>query len=395
MPRRSRSASSCASPRSSSGSLNPFAAALLIPALNLWLWLAQEEVRARRWLVAALVLEALLPALAVLGYYAHSFGLMSPGQFAWSATLLVAGGGIPAAAAIYWSVVLGCLTSAVILGVRASRSAADARPGRAGRDRPRAGRLRRPGLARRDQVGAAAMTLRRLVRDVSSVLIIAGLLLVLDAGLTLVWQEPVTAVIGLIQRDEIDKRYLSYRTVPLTAADRTAFSASRRSPQRIAFLARREAASGTDRGGDRAARDQPRSGSATTSSRAPTPPASSSGPGHYPSTAFPGLGQTVAIAGHRTTYLAPFRNLNELARGDRIVLQMPYASSPTWSSTQQDRDARTRGGSPTTSATTGSCYRPATRCTAPPADRGVRAARRRRTRTGRRAGPAPERVRRP
>lgn len=104
--------------------LNPFAAALLIPAVNLWLWLAQEEVRARRWLVAALVLGGALPALAVLGYDAHSFGLMSPGQFAWSATLLVAGGGIPAAAAIYWSVVLGCLTSAVILGVRASRSAA-------------------------------------------------------------------------------------------------------------------------------------------------------------------------------------------------------------------------------------------------------------------------------
>ena len=50
------------------------------------------------------------------------------------------------------------------------------------------------------------------------------------------------------------------------------------------------------------------------------------GPGHYPSTAFPGLGETVAIAGHRTTYLAPFRYLNELTHGDRIELQMPYAT---------------------------------------------------------------------
>jgi len=48
------------------------------------------------------------------------------------------------------------------------------------------------------------------------------------------------------------------------------------------------------------------------------------GPGHYPSTAFPGLGQTVAIAGHRTTYLAPFRNINTLVKGNKIVLTMPY-----------------------------------------------------------------------
>jgi sortase A len=49
------------------------------------------------------------------------------------------------------------------------------------------------------------------------------------------------------------------------------------------------------------------------------------GPGHYPSTAFPGLRQTVAIAGHRTTYLAPFRHIDALNPGDKIILKMPYA----------------------------------------------------------------------
>src|SRR5262249_6977118 len=48
------------------------------------------------------------------------------------------------------------------------------------------------------------------------------------------------------------------------------------------------------------------------------------GPGHYPETAFPGLGQTVAIAGHRTTYLAPFRHVDDLRPGDPIVLTLPY-----------------------------------------------------------------------
>jgi sortase A len=32
----------------------------------------------------------------------------------------------------------------------------------------------------------------------------------------------------------------------------------------------------------------------------------------------------VAIAGHRTTYLAPFRHVDQLKSGDRITLTMPY-----------------------------------------------------------------------
>ena len=100
-------------------------------------------------------------------------------------------------------------------------------------------------------------SLRRLVRDISSVLIIAGLLLVLDAGVTLVWQEPVTAVIAMVKRGEIDKRYLSFRTAPLTETDRHgARELCGAMNQRIAYLARREAASGAGRGCDRADRDQ-------------------------------------------------------------------------------------------------------------------------------------------
>ncbi len=43
-----------------------------------------------------------------------------------------------------------------------------------------------------------------------------------------------------------------------------------------------------------------------------------SGPGHYPGTPLPGESGNVAIAGHRTTYLHPFYNLNELVPGDDI-----------------------------------------------------------------------------
>jgi len=43
-----------------------------------------------------------------------------------------------------------------------------------------------------------------------------------------------------------------------------------------------------------------------------------SGPGHYPGTPLPGEQGNVAIAGHRTTYLHPFYNLNELVVGDAV-----------------------------------------------------------------------------
>jgi sortase A len=44
------------------------------------------------------------------------------------------------------------------------------------------------------------------------------------------------------------------------------------------------------------------------------------GPGHFPGTPLPGEKGNAAIAGHRTTYGAPFFNLNELAPGDPIII---------------------------------------------------------------------------
>jgi sortase A len=49
------------------------------------------------------------------------------------------------------------------------------------------------------------------------------------------------------------------------------------------------------------------------------------GPGRDPRSYMPGENRLVYIAGHRTTYLAPFRRIDQLRRGDRITLEMPYA----------------------------------------------------------------------
>ena len=50
------------------------------------------------------------------------------------------------------------------------------------------------------------------------------------------------------------------------------------------------------------------------------------GPGRYLGSALPGQGQLVYIAGHRTTYLAPFSKIDQLRKGDRVTLVMPYAT---------------------------------------------------------------------
>lgn len=50
------------------------------------------------------------------------------------------------------------------------------------------------------------------------------------------------------------------------------------------------------------------------------------GPGNYSETAFPGQEKTIGIAGHRTTYFAPFRKINDVTDGHEIVVEMPYGT---------------------------------------------------------------------
>jgi sortase A len=52
----------------------------------------------------------------------------------------------------------------------------------------------------------------------------------------------------------------------------------------------------------------------------------SQGPGHYPQTSLPGVGRTVGIAAHRTTFGAWFRHIDSLRSGDPISLRLPYGT---------------------------------------------------------------------
>jgi sortase A len=50
------------------------------------------------------------------------------------------------------------------------------------------------------------------------------------------------------------------------------------------------------------------------------------GPGLHRSTRLPGRGSLIYVAGHRTTYLAPFADVDRLRPGDIATMEMPYGT---------------------------------------------------------------------
>ena len=102
--------------------LNPFAALLVVPAMHMWLWLAQPGARRHRWSMGLLLIVGFVPLVLVLFYYANAYGL-SPSALAWTLALLP-GGSMSVVTALCWALALGCAASAVIISLRAVRATA-------------------------------------------------------------------------------------------------------------------------------------------------------------------------------------------------------------------------------------------------------------------------------
>jgi sortase A len=163
----------------------------------------------------------------------------------------------------------------------------------------------------------------RVKRLLSWVLIAGGLLLLVDGGLTLLWKEPVSALYASIEQHKLEGQLEELEKVEPTPAERTVLARLPDPGLQLAFKARslrRRAENGQAIG----RLEAPSIGLDVIVVQGTDTGDLRKGPGHYPSTAFPGEGSTVAIAGHRTTYGAPFRDVDDLERGDRIVMRMPY-----------------------------------------------------------------------
>jgi sortase A len=131
---------------------------------------------------------------------------------------------------------------------------------------------------------------------------VSGVLLIADAGITLAWQEPVSAFLAERQQNalkeelynpppQVEERVREKRPLPGDSIGEIILP----SLGKHYFMVE-----GTDTDNLR------------------------KGPGHYPETPLPGERGTVAVAGHRTTYGAPFRHIDQLKHGNRIIMSMPY-----------------------------------------------------------------------
>ena len=160
--------------------------------------------------------------------------------------------------------------------------------------------------------------MRAYTRMAAAVLALAGMAAVAWVAVTLVWGEPYTAVKAERAQAALRKEL---------AQDNAAW-ASRARPASPA-VRRERAAAFRDRlqEGDAVGRIVvPRLKLRTVVVEGTDAANLARGPGHYPMTTVPGLGGTVAVAGHRTTYSQPFRHIDDLRPGDGIRLEMPYGT---------------------------------------------------------------------
>ena len=168
----------------------------------------------------------------------------------------------------------------------------------------------------------------RLGRRASSLLAFAliglGALALIDAGVTLVWQEPLSALYAKLRQDHLSGALHKIERAAPTAVERRTLASLPDEQRRVAFLAS-ALEHNTGAGGAVGRIVIPRIGASFVVVKGTGTEELKSGPGIYPQTGFPGIAGTTAIAGHRTTYLAPFRHIDSLQNGNQILLYMPYA----------------------------------------------------------------------
>jgi sortase A len=165
----------------------------------------------------------------------------------------------------------------------------------------------------------------RAARILSTVLITAGLVVMLDVGLTLAYKEPVSSIYGQLKQDAAENQLADLESRYPTAADLAAIRGVRGVEGKARVLAHRFGEN-TETGEAIGRIIAPGMDANAVVVEGTDTASLQKGPGHYPDTPFPGEGGTVGIAGHRTTYLAPFRHIDSMNRGDTVTLEMPYGT---------------------------------------------------------------------
>jgi sortase A len=173
--------------------------------------------------------------------------------------------------------------------------------------------------------------MRRLARILGTLMIVGGLACMAWVVTVWQWQDPLTAATHALDQRRLESRFderledadsrrpgRQQPDVPVAA-----------SPAELQRAITKEA---------RAWRKSSRRGDAIARLRLPTLDVSEivvngtdsstlkQGPGRYLGSAMPGEDELVYIAGHRTTYGAPFSRIDRLKRGDPVLVELPYGS---------------------------------------------------------------------
>jgi sortase A len=180
--------------------------------------------------------------------------------------------------------------------------------------------------------------MRRLLRLTGTLMIVAGVGTLAWALLVWQWQDPFTAIYTHFQQRELasayNKRFEAFRPPPATTT--VSLAAERRLVAREARRYRLTSHRGEALGRMRI----PRLGLNIILVDGTDHESLKRGPGRYAGSAqdltgvigtpppdfMPGEGQLVYVAGHRTTYLAPFSHIDRLRKGDPVTLELPYAT---------------------------------------------------------------------
>jgi sortase A len=164
--------------------------------------------------------------------------------------------------------------------------------------------------------------MRRRARLLGTVLIVAGVLTLVWAAVVWQWQDPFTALYTTWRQHQLTSQYEKRVRAYHVPEAQVSTAAERKSVARAAHSYRLESKRGEAIGRIRV----PRMGVNMILVNGTDHETLKKGPGRDLRTFMPGENRLVYIAGHRTTYLAPFSHIDRLKVGDRVTIEVPYAT---------------------------------------------------------------------
>jgi len=165
--------------------------------------------------------------------------------------------------------------------------------------------------------------MRRAVRILGTLLAAAGILVLAWCLLVWQWQDPFTALYTHYEQHRLassyDERFKAFKPTDVAGAS---LAAERKAIAAEAAAYRRDSKRGEAIGRIKV----PRLGLNMILVNGTDHDSLMKGPGRDLRTFMPGEGRLIYVAGHRTTYLAPFSHIDSMRSGDTVTVQMPYAT---------------------------------------------------------------------